>query len=379
MNKGGVILNGVKNLKSASWCLQILRLAQDDTSFMLRVAVFVFFICFPFHSEAQEPFRVMFWNVENLFDTKDDPQKNDNEFLPDATRHWTYTRYHDKLTKVAKTIVASGREGVPDLVGLCEVENDSCLYDLTRRSLLREADYRYVMTDSPDRRGIDVALLYQRGTFKLISHQSIRIPGQEIKRGPTRDILHVVGQILTGEIVDVFVCHFPSRSEGKAKSEPYRLLAARTLRHTVDSLMEVRQHPYLIIMGDFNDYPTDKSMKEVLCGKGDLQNLMQGMEAGTYRYRGEWGIFDQFLVSENISAKNNFVKAKIKFAPAKNKNVGAYLENVLILRHPFLLEEDEKYGGDKPFRTFNGMKYNGGYSDHLPIVMDLFWNCHSER
>ena len=339
----------------------------------------LFFIYLPFHSEAQAPFRVMFWNVENLFDTKDDPQKNDNEFLPDATRHWTYPRYQDKLKKVAKTIVASGGEGVPDLVGLCEVENDSCLYDLTRRSLLREADYRFVMTDSPDRRGIDVALLYQRGTFKLISHQSIRIPSETIKRDPTRDILHVTGQILSGELVDVFVCHFPSRSEGKAKSEPYRLLAAQTLRHTVDSLMEVRQHPYLIIMGDFNDYPTDKSMKEVLCGKGDLQNLMQGMEAGTYRYRGEWGIFDQFLVSENISAKINFAKAKKKYAAAKNKNVGAYLENVLILRHPFLLEEDEKYGGDKPFRTFNGMKYNGGYSDHLPIAVDLFWNCHSER
>ena len=348
MNKGSVILNAVKNLKSTSWCLQVFYDAQDDTSFMLKVALFVFCICLPFQSVAQEPFRVMFWNVENLFDTKDDPQKNDNDFLPDATRHWSYNRYYDKLTKVAKTIVASGREGVPDLVGICEVENDSCLYDLTRRTLLSEADYRYVMTDSPDQRGIDVALLYQRGTFKLISHQSIRIPSQEIKRSPTRDILHVVGQILTGDLVDVIVCHFPSRSEGKAISEPYRLLAARTLRYTVDSLMQVRQHPYLIIMGDFNDYPSDKSMKEVLCGKGDLQNLMQGMEAGTYRYRGEWGIFDQFLVSEQLPT------------------VG-----VQILRHPFLLEEDEKYGGDKPFRTFNGMKYNGGYSDHLPIMVEL--------
>ena len=374
-----VILNVVKNLKSMSGCTQILRFAQDDTSFVFRVAWLTLFICLSLQSGAQEPFRVMFWNVENLFDIQNEEGKSDEEFLPDATRHWTSSRYRDKLSKLAKTIVASGDERVPDLVGLCEVENDSCLYDLTRRSPLREAGYRYVMTDSPDRRGIDVALLYQRGTFKLISHQSIRIPSETIKRDPTRDILHVTGQILSGELVDVFVCHFPSRSEGKAKSEPYRLLAAQTLRHTVDSLMEVRQHPYLIIMGDFNDYPTDKSMKEVLCGKGDLQNLMQGMEAGTYRYQGEWGIFDQFLVSENISAKINFAKAKKKYAAAKNKNVGAYLENVLILRHPFLLEEDEKYGGDKPFRTFNGMKYNGGYSDHLPIAVDLFWNCHSER
>ena len=195
MNKGGVILNAVKNLKSASWCLQILRFAQDDTSFMLRVALLAFCICLPFQLEAQESFRVMFWNVENLFDTKDNPQKNDNEFLPDATRHWNYFRYRDKLKNLAKGIIASGDEYVPDLVGLCEVENDSCIYDLTKRSPLREAGYRYVMTDSPDQRGIDVALLYQRGTFRLLQHQSIRIPHEQVKRDPTRDILHAVGRV----------------------------------------------------------------------------------------------------------------------------------------------------------------------------------------
>ena len=364
MNKSGVILNAVKNLNAASSCLQILRFAQDDTSFILRVALLVFCICLPLQSGAQESFRVMFWNVENLFDTQDDPQKNDNEFLPDATRHWTSSRYRDKLKKLAKTVVASGDERVPDLVGLCEVENDSCLYDLTRRSPLREADYRYVMTDSPDRRGIDVALLYQRGSFKLIDKQSIRIPYRQVKRDPTRDILHVSGRILSGDTLDVMVCHFPSRSGGQAQTEPYRLLVARTLRHTIDSLMQVREHPHLIIMGDFNDYPSNKSMKHILCGKGDLVNLMVGMKDGTYRYRGEWGIFDQFLVSRSMLAKNKIVKANDGYT-------SAYLENVQILRHPFLLEEDDKYGGDKPFRTYNGMKYVGGYSDHLPIVLDL--------
>ena len=311
----------------------------------------------PIYINAQEPFRIMFWNVENLFDIRDEEGKDDEEFLPDATRHWTYLRYRDKLKKLAKTIVASGDERVPDLVGLCEVENDSCLYDLTRRSPLREADYRYVMTDSPDRRGIDVALLYQRGSFKLLGKQSIRIPHHQVKREPTRDILHVSGRILSGDTLDVMVCHFPSRSGGQAKTEPYRLLAAQTLRHTIDSLMQVREHPNLIIMGDFNDCPSDKSLRQVLCGKGDLVNLMEGMKKGTYRYRGEWGIFDQFLVSRNVKAKNE--KAK------------AILKNVLILRHPFLLEEDEKYGGDKPFRTYNGMKFVGGYSDHLPIALDF--------
>ena len=194
----------------------------------------------PIYINAQEPFRIMFWNVENLFDIRDEEGKDDEEFLPDATRHWTSSRYRDKLKKLAKTIVASGDERVPDLVGLCEVENDSCLYDLTRRSPLREADYRYVMTDSPDRRGIDVALLYQRGSFKLLGKQSVRIPHQQVKRDPTRDILHVSGRILSGDTLDVMVCHFPSRSGGQAKTEPYRLLAARTLRHTIDSLMQAR-------------------------------------------------------------------------------------------------------------------------------------------
>ena len=121
----------------------------------------------------------------------------------------------------------------------------------------------------------------------------------------------------------------------------------------------------------FNDYPSNKSIKHVLCGKGDLVNLMEGMKQGTYRYRGEWGIFDQFLVSPNMLAKNKFAFAKNKIVKANHEYAGAYLENVQILRHPFLLEEDDKYGGQKPFRTYNGMKYMGGYSDHLPIALDL--------
>ena len=333
---------------------EILHFVLDDTTKKVQktffeVVLFVFCLCYPICTEAQESFRVMFWNVENLFDTKDDPHKNDNEFLPDAARHWNFFRYRDKLKNLAKGIIASGDEYIPDLVGLCEVENDSCIYDLVKRSPLREAGYRYVMTDSPDQRGIDVALLYQRGSFRLLQHQSIRIPYEQVERGPTRDILHVIGQVVSGDTLDVIVCHMPSRSGGQLESEPYRLFTARKLRQVADSLMDVRMNPYLVIMGDFNDYPTNRSLKEVLCGDDKLRNLMKGMKGGTYRYRGEWGILDQFLVSENVSVRG-----------------------VEILRHPFLLEEDEKYGGEKPFRTYNGMKYQGGYSDHLPIALDLW-------
>ena len=314
------------------------------------------FLCFAAPACAQESFRVLFWNVENLFDTKDDPRKNDNEYLPDATRHWNHFRYREKLKCLAKGIIASGDEFVPDLVGLCEVENDSCLYDLTRRSPLREANYRYVMTESPDQRGIDVALLYQRGSFQLLQHQSIRIPHKRLKKGPTRDILHVVGKVLSGDTLDVFVCHMPSRSGGQAKSEPYRLMTAGILKQSVDSVMRFRKRPHVLVMGDFNDYPTDKSM-EKLCLDGKLRNLMKGKKGGTYRYRGEWGILDQIVVSGSMLDPSSTIRT----TP----------EQAQIVRHSFLLEEDDKYGGDIPSRTYIGARYHGGYSDHLPVCVDL--------
>ena len=316
----------------------------------------ILFLCLALPVRAQESFRVLFWNVENLFDCKDDPRKNDNEFLPDAKRNWTPYRYWEKVRNLAKGIIASGNDYVPDLVGLCEVENDSCLYDLTRRSPLREAGYRYVMTDSPDQRGIDVALLYQRASFKVLQHQSIRVPHKQLKKGPTRDILHVVGKVVSGDTLDVMVCHLPSRSGGQAKSEPYRIFVADLIKQTVDSLLEVRHHPYIILMGDFNDYPTDKSMKRLCSGKR-LHNLMKGKKGGSYRYRGEWGMLDQFIVSGSLLKKKSSIRT------SKDK--------AQVLCHPFLLEEDDKYGGEKPFRTYNGMRYQGGFSDHLPICLDL--------
>lgn len=348
MKISGVILNVVKNLFASLGVF---------SSFAMLIMTLLFG-CFPYLGYAQESFRLMFWNVENLFDTKDDPQKNDNEFLPDVARRWTPARYRDKLEKLAKTIVASGGErGIPDLVGLCEVENDSCLHDLTHRTSLKQAGYRFIVTDSPDQRGIDVALLYQRGSFRPFHYQSVRIPHIEVGRGPTRDILHVAGQVVSGDTLDVFVCHMPSRSGGQIKSEPYRLFAARMLRQAVDSLMCVRTHPSVVVMGDFNDYPDNRSIRKVLCGKKGLRNLMWEQEGGTYYYRGEWGILDHFIVSEPMLKRRTSIRTSAL--------------QVRILRHPFLLEDAGRRGGVRPFRTYNGLKYLGGFSDHLPISLDL--------
>lgn len=314
---------------------------------------------------AQEPFRVMFYNVENLFDTKDDSLKNDNEFLPESPKRWTYKRYQDKLTKIAKVIIASGNENVPDLVGLSEVENDTCIRDLVKYSPLREAGYRYVMTNSPDERGIDVALLYQRSTFKLLNKKEITIPHQKLGYSPTRNILHVTGQVISGDTIDVFVCHMPSRAGGESKSEPFRILTCHELKKAVDTVMHARKNPYTIIMGDFNDYPSNRSLTQSLGAMNPIQgieplklyNLMYNMKGGTNRYRGEWGILDQIIVSGSLLHQSN----NIFTSPTKAQ----------ILHHSFLLEEDDKYGGNMPLRTYIGMKYHNGYSDHLPVCVDL--------
>ncbi len=314
---------------------------------------------------AQDVFRAMFYNVENLFDCHNDSLKNDEEFLPDAPRVWTRSRYYNKLAKIAKVIAAAGKGQMPDLVGLCEVENDTCLTDLTEHSPLRAAGYRYVMTDSPDERGIDVALLYQRGSFKLLGKHSISIPRTQIKMRTTRDILHVSGQVLSGDTLDVFVCHLPSRSEGEERTEPRRLFAAQVLRKAADSVMNVCQHPNVLIMGDFNDYPTNRSIAKVLgavAPKDDvlprkLYNLMADRKEGTYRYRGEWGVFDHLIVSGHLLQGQEAMRTSYNQAH--------------ILRLPFLLEEDDRYGGDTPVRTYFGVKYHGGFSDHLPVCVDF--------
>ncbi len=325
--------------------------------------------------EERIPFRVVSWNIENLFDTHRDSLKNDHEFLPEATRHWNYTKYKKKLTDIARVIMAIGEWNPPALVGLCEVENDTVLHDLTRRSPLKELNYRYVMTHSPGLRGIDVALLYQRDLFSLLSSRSIPIPALKRYR-PTRDLLHVSGLLLTGDTLDIFVCHLPSRSGGAKESEPYRLHVARQLRAETDSILHSRFHPQLIVMGDFNDYPSDSSIRKVLGAEAPpttrlsplklyhlLARKAQSPHFGSYKYRGEWGLLDHLIVSGNLLDTSG------KFFTGEEKATTPPL--------PFLLIEDRKYGGHEPFRTYKGMKYQGGISDHLPIYTDFELNYHT--
>jgi endonuclease/exonuclease/phosphatase family metal-dependent hydrolase len=320
-------------------------------------------------AQGDSIFRVVCWNVENLFDTRHDSLKRDEDFLPTSPRRWHDARYKEKLSNVARAIATTAQCHIPALVGLCEVENENVMRDLTRHSLLKEYDYRYVMTHSPDIRGIDVALLYRHDRFKLIDYQSLRICSVDDIYRPTRDILHVTGLLINGDTLDVFVCHFPSRLAGVKKTEPHRLLAARILRNAVDSLFAIRFRPQIIVMGDLNDYPHNKSVTNVLaavapslCIERDrlyhlLARKAEETDYGSYKHKGKWGLFDHLIVSGLLlDVKNRLYTHESKAD---------------IVRFPFLLMNDEKYGGVRPFRTYSGIKYWGGFSDHLPVYVDF--------
>ena len=309
-----------------------------------------------FLSMAQTRLTIVELNAENLFDTRHDTLKNDYEFLPDSPRHWTRTKYWQKLNRIGQTIISCGEDSsgwsLPDIVGLCEVENDSVLFDLTRRSLLRKARYEYVMTASDDVRGIDVALLYSPFSFRLIKADTIRVlPLSEMR--PTRDILHVEGEIENGDTLHIFLLHAPSRMGGELYSRPFRKHVMERLCSAIDSLRSQYTNPKLLVMGDFNDYADSPSLQ--LAYEHGLFNVATGAHGrngakGTYRYHGEWGSLDQILVSENLRS---------------------WVKDCRVNDAPFLLEKDTKYGGVKPRRNYNGMRFNNGFSDHLPLILHL--------
>ncbi|MBQ8866324.1 MAG: endonuclease/exonuclease/phosphatase family protein [Bacteroidaceae bacterium] len=332
----------------------------------MKALLLLILLLLPLLTPAQvaDTLRVMWYNVENLFDCQDDPQKADEEFLPEGTHRWTPYRYWQKQRAVARVIAAVGDQRLPDIIGLCEVEGDSVLTDLTRRSPLRTAGYRYIVTHSPDERGIDVALLYLPGRFRPLSQRSISIHGGD---RPTRDILHVQGLVSPTDTLELFLCHFPSRRGGERQSRPFRLLAAQTLRHAIDSVCQANPQSNVVIMGDFNDNLIDTRVAQELGVVPSSQvssyptlgliSLMADKQPGTYAYQGRWEIIDHILVSPSL------LKAEGRFSTHPS------LARIAAL--PFLLTTDEKYGIHVPHRTYMGPRHLGGFSDHLPIVVDF--------
>lgn len=225
--------------------------------------------------------RFVGYNVENLFDCVDDTLTHDNEFLPGAIRHWTPYRYWSKLHAVSRVIASIGGDRAPDFVALCEVENDSVMHDLTRRSPLRTVGYDYLMTSSADPRGIDVALMYKPTTFRPFAHRDLCLP-----LGRTRDVLLVSGQLYTGDTLDIFVCHLPSRLNGR-KSAQLRSHVVESICQVIDSVCLARTTPRIVVMGDFNDTPQGKALLPLVERLGMIC-ITEGL-GGSYRYKGKWG------------------------------------------------------------------------------------------
>ena len=319
------------------------------------------------HAEKKHGTELVFveYNCENMFDCRHDSLKNDYEFLPEGERQWNFGRYWKKLNDIGRAIQQCGEPAshgrkesepyhLPDLVAMCEVENDSVMCMLTRGAVLRGAGYRYVMTESPDIRGIDVALLYNPLTFRLAEHKSMRVPHIHGRR-PTRDILYAKGTVRSSDTLHVFVVHAPSRSGGANETEPYRLNVAQILVNAVDSIKNVEKDAAIIIAGDFNDYSDDLSLhmlREAGTTEATLEakgvNYKNTGVSGTYKYQGWWDSLDHIFISKRLEKRKRQCN---------------------ILDYQWLLEEDATWGGYKPCRTFLGPYYHGGTSDHLPIVM----------
>ncbi len=325
---------------------------------------------------AQVPLRLVCYNVENLFDTVS-AGPHDLEFLPSASRRWTSGRYWHKLHSVAQVVAGVGQEPLPALVALCEVEGDTVLAHLTRRSALRNAGYRYVTTHSADHRGLNVALLYRPARFRLLTSHAICINSSVVDCVPTRDLLYVAGQVHGGDTLHLFVCHLPSRAGGTRQADRHRALAARTLRAAVDSLFALQPHAKVLVAGDFNAEEGDAVFTRhlrtvqalnVLNSSSRLDSMLclttphephRGANAvnGSYRFRGEWMHLDHILVSASLLRDT----LGLRCVEARSK----------VQALPFLLEEDATHGGKRPFRTWQGPIYRGGYSDHLPVSLDL--------
>jgi len=326
---------------------------------VISVTIFTFILAFT--ARGQTPsFRMMFYNTENLFDTLDDTLKNDEEFLPDGSRHWSISRFNKKIDAVARVIIAAGEWDAPAVVGLCEVENEGVIKKLVRCDLLKGVNYSYVHFDSPDKRGIDVCLLYRSDMVKVISAESwlpdiIANPGFE-----SRNALFVRAEILD-DTLDFIFCHWPSRRGGLLASDDQRKMIMETIVQRTDSLRRQRgKAEKMVMMGDFNCSPDFEAMKEMAkrCGLVNLSAEPAASGEGSYRYRGKWEMIDQALVSENMT----------DVVPAERKY---YSASFSVLDNGFLLEDDPDYPGKRPFSAYREYKWEGGYSDHLPVILIL--------
>ena len=328
-------------------------------------------------------YGVGFYNLENLFDTCHDEGKNDYEYLPDGTNKWTGLKYSHKLRNMARVLAEMGTDKLPNIgcavIGVCEVENAKCLQDLCNQAPLKARNYQFVHIEGPDHRGVDCGLLYNPKLFKVRDVKLIPyiyIKPEDADRA-TRGFLTVSGT-LAGEHVTVIVNHLPSRGA----TSFYREEGGRQLRIVKDSLVADDPNVKLLIMGDMNDDPQDKSMAVALGAKRKMKDVeapaglwnpwwdVLASGTGTLQYQGAWNLFDQIIVSHSLLDMKNMKKGKIDFKPGDIDCSSLKYFRHEIFSRPYLFQTDGKYKGNT-LRTYAGGAWLDGYSDHLPTVVYL--------
>lgn len=310
-------------------------------------------------------FTIGFYNVENLFDIDNNPKTRDDDFTPSGKKTWSYERYQDKLQKISTVISQLGvaQSAIsPVLIGLVEVENETVLQDLINHPNLKETPYAYVHYDSPDERGIDTALLYNKQYFELLDSKAhpIYIENSRGYRDYTRDVLWVAGK-LKGDKIHLLVTHWPSRKTGGENTDQKRIDAAINLQEIIQTIYATEPDAKIILMGDFNDNPTDESVQDYLVTEefhNPMKQLFDPNSKGTTCFQGKWNLFDQIIISKNfLAAENN----ALSFKQAE------------IFDKEWLKIKKGKLKGS-PFRTYIHKWYQEGYSDHFPIYASFTKN-----
>lgn len=312
--------------------------------------------------------RFVFYNVENFFDTYDDTLRNDNDFLPQGLMRWNRTRYKDKIYAIYKTIAAAGEWNSPALIGFCEVEKESVLQDLISETYLQKYNYGIIHEESGDVRGIDVCLIYRKDLVKLLFYRYLKPTGLQDKEFRTRSVLYSK-LLISADTIHLFLNHWPSRRGGVLAEESLRNRISVMVREKADSISKsLNRRAKIVVAGDFNCTPGDREISILTTKSGsvisgneavlfNLSEVPASIGLGTYRYMGTWEMIDQVFISEWLL-----------------KCTEGFYSNASLLRifsPDFLLRRDPVYPGSTPFSTYRGYRYQGGFSDHLPVILDL--------
>lgn len=319
-------------------------------------------------AQKENKLIVGFYNVENLFDTIDQPDVIDEEFTPESEKNWNTAKYEKKISDLARVISSMDKKELPSIIGLAEIENRSVLEDLTRTKDLEKGNYGIIHFDSPDARGIDVAILYRKDKVKVLDSEAlpVRLPYDTAFK--TRDILYAKFRLSDGKELNVFANHWSSRRGGMKESEPKRMYCGVTVRRKIDLLLSKDINSRFLIMGDFNDEPSNKSIMSILMATnkkkniatGDLYNLFYDRhnngDIGSYSYKNEWNMLDQIIVSYNLI--NRMDGFSCDFDSGK------------IFKEDWMMYTNDK-GEVSPNRSYGGPNYYGGVSDHLPVYVEF--------